>query len=111
MSHLTVVINNSYCTPRGILKSRLEVSRKVSAKDCDKEEKVANPEQGDSSECQKERIGLDSLYQRNYLSVTGLFDKVMAVLKDQSKRGQVLELCEREARSRCPNSVLALLGA
>ena len=45
--------------------------------------------------------------RRNYASVAELSDKVVEVLDDQSTRGQVLRLSEKEARSRFSNLVAA----
>ena len=43
--------------------------------------------------------------------LTALADKVKDVLDDQSERGQVLKLSEREARIQYPDLVVAALGA
>ena len=48
--------------------------------------------------------------QRNNLSVADLTDKVVEVLEDQYFRGQILKLCEAEARTRFPDLLMASLG-
>ena len=47
----------------------------------------------------------------NYASLDAFSDKVLAVLKDQATRGQVFKKTEQEARQRCPDLVVASLGA
>ena len=52
-----------------------------------------------------------TVIDRNYTSSQELSDKVVDVLEDQARRGQVLKLTEPEARARFPYFVVASLGA
>ena len=56
-------------------------------------------------------VGGESAWRRNYTSLQELSDKVVDVLEDQARRGQVLKFTETEARARSPNLVVASLGA
>ena len=58
----------------------------------------------------KKREG-EHTWRRNYSSLDELSDKVIEVLDDQSKRGQILKLSEAEAKRQYPNLVVASLGA
>ena len=69
------------------------------------------PEQADPLDYQEEKCSTERIWRRNYASVSELTDKVLAVMEDQAERGQVLKFTEREARERCPNLVVASLGA
>ena len=53
----------------------------------------------------------DSLWRRNYASLSVFAEKVVEVLEDQSSRGQVLIMTEEAARLRLPNLTIASLGA
>ena len=53
----------------------------------------------------------EAQWRSNYSSLAVLADEVEEVLRDQSTRGQVLQLSEEEARARYPNLVVASLGA
>ena len=52
-----------------------------------------------------------SMWRSNYASLDLFSDKVLEVLEDQTKRGQVIKITEPEARQRYPNLVVASLGA
>ena len=58
-----------------------------------------------------EEAGGEHTWRRNYSSLDELSDKVIDVLEDQSKRGQILKLSEAEAKRQYPNLVVASLGA
>ena len=53
----------------------------------------------------------EAVWRSKYSSWGPLEDKVREVLEDQATRSQVLKLSEEEAKKRCPNIVVASLGA
>ena len=67
--------------------------------------------QGDPDDYREEELAGDPLWKKNYSTLATLSDKVKDVLDDQSERGQVLKLSEREARIQYPDLVVAALGA
>ena len=69
------------------------------------------PEQADPLEYLEKHPDTDTTWRQNYASVAPLENKVLEVLHDQAKRGQVLVLSEGEARRRFPTLVVASLGA
>ena len=69
------------------------------------------PEQSNPLDHLEGDAGGESAWRRNYTSLQELSDKVVDVLEDQARRGQVLKLSEPEARARFPNLVVASLGA
>ena len=69
------------------------------------------PEQEDPLVHQEDRSAAEGAWNQNYRSVAGWNKEVLAVLDDQSTRGQVLKLTEEEARARFPNLVVASQGA
>ena len=69
------------------------------------------PRQSDPLDYQEGREDAESVWRRNYSFVEKLSDKVLDVLQDQEKRGQVLRYSEREARELYPNLTVASLGA
>ena len=68
-------------------------------------------DQGDPDDYREEELAGDPLWKKNYPTLAALSDKVKDVLDDQSERGQVLKLSEREARIQYPDLVVAALGA
>ena len=68
-------------------------------------------DQGDPDDYREEVLAGDPLWKKNYSTLAALSDKVKDVLDDQSERGQVLKLSEREARIQYPDLVVAALGA
>ena len=66
-------------------------------------------DQGDPDDYREEELAGDSLWKKNYSTLTALSDKVKDVLDDQSERGQELKLSEREARNQNPDVVVAAL--
>ena len=50
-------------------------------------------------------------WRQNYATLTGLADKVVAVLEDQVSRGQVLKFTEAEAVARYPDLLIGSLAA
>ena len=69
------------------------------------------PEQSNPLDHLEGDAGGESAWRRNYTSLHELSDKVVDVLEDQARRGQVLKSSEPEARARFPNLVVASLGA
>ena len=69
------------------------------------------PRQADPLDYQEGREDAVSVWGRNYSSVEELSDKVLDVLQDQEKRGQVFRYNEKEARELFPNLTVASLGA
>ena len=69
------------------------------------------PQQSDPLDYQEDRDDAEAVWRRNYSSLNELSDKVLEVMADQSKRGQVLRMSEEEARRRFPNLTVASLGA
>ena len=68
-------------------------------------------DQGDPDDYREEDLAGDLSWKKNYSTLAALSDKVKDVLDDQSERGQVLKLGEREARIQYPDLVVAALGA
>ena len=58
-----------------------------------------------------EQVNTVSMWRTNYASLDAFSDKVLAVLEDQTTRGQVIKMTERDARQRYPDLVVASLGA
>ena len=58
-----------------------------------------------------EVAGAGTAWRRNYASVSELAEKVLDVMEDQASRGQLIKLSEADAKLRCPNLVVASLGA
>ena len=69
------------------------------------------PEQSNPLDHMEGDAGGESAWRRNHTSLQELSDKVVDVLEDQARRGQVLKFTEPEARARFPNLVVASLGA
>ena len=72
---------------------------------------LSAPEQEDPLVHLEDRSAAEGAWNQNYRSVAGWTKEVLAVLDDQSTRGQVLKLTEEEARARFPNLVVASMGA
>ena len=68
-------------------------------------------DQDDPNDYREEELAGDPLWKKNFPTLAALSDKVKDVLDDQSERGQVLKLIEREARIQYPDLVVAALGA
>ena len=58
-----------------------------------------------------EQVNTASMWRTNYASLDAFSDKVLAVLEDQTTRGQVIKMTEQEAIQRYPDLVVASLGA
>ena len=69
------------------------------------------PEQSNPQDYMEGDAGGESAWRRNCTSSQELSDKVVDVLEDQARRGQVLKFTEPETRARFPNLVVASLGA
>ena len=69
------------------------------------------PEQYDPLDYQEERSATEGVWRRNYATLDGLVDRVVDVMEDQTRRGQILKLTESEARRRYPDLTVASLGA
>ena len=59
----------------------------------------------------EEAVSVDSTWRRTYSSVAELSQKVVDVLDDQSRKGQLLKLSKTAARARFPKLTVASLGA
>ena len=69
------------------------------------------PEQSDALDCLEAPVEGDPEWRGNYPASAELSEHVTAVIEDQAERGQVLKLCEQEARKKYPRLVIASLGA
>ena len=69
------------------------------------------PDQDDRTAYLESDIVGDSLWRQNYSSIKEHVSRVLAVLDDQSSRGQALKMSESQARLRYPHLVVASLGA
>ena len=76
---------------------------------CQRKRKWRLPDQDDPT-AESEIVG-DPVWRQNYSSIKEHVSRVMAVLDDQSSRGQALKMSESEARFRYPHLVEASLGA
>ena len=76
-----------------------------------KKTKWRPPEHADPRATTEEHSSPEIIWRRNYASLVEHSKKVIGVLEDQDVRGQVPVLEEHEARLRCPNLVVASLGA
>ena len=59
----------------------------------------------------EEQSGGEAVWRQNYSSLEAYTDKVLEVMHDQAKRGQVLRLSEEEAKKMFPNLTVASSGA
>ena len=69
------------------------------------------PRQADPLDYAASSPDAEAAWRRNYSSLSEFSQKVVEVLEDQSRRGQVIVLSEQEARRRFPNLTVASLGA
>ena len=69
------------------------------------------PEQGKTEEHVEERPDSAGVWHRNYSSVAGCADKIVELLTDEAKYGQVLVLSEADPQRTDPNQVVASLEA
>ena len=68
-------------------------------------------EQADPSDHNEPALESDAVWRSNYSTLAELADKVVEVMEDQARRGQVLKLSEEEALRRFPSLTIASLGA
>ena len=69
------------------------------------------PDQDDLTAYLESEIVGDPMWRQNYSSIKEHASRVLAVLDDQSSRGQALKMSESEARFRHPHLVVASLWA
>ena len=61
--------------------------------------------------CLEEYYELETAWRQNYASMNELTDKVLEVLHDQARRGQVIRMSEQQSRERYTDLVVSSLGA
>ena len=80
---------------------------------CKRKKKWRLASQADPQNYLEEEAGreVELTWRRNYASLAELSDKVVDVLEDQTRRGQIIKLTEPGAKSQYPNLVIASLVA